>query len=384
MFLLHGMENSGNLVSVTDVESGRTALRCPFCSEFLIARKGAIKEHHFAHAGDTCAESKATIQQTGIPFYDLAAGISKSEINLLEKFRRYRDVWLTAKQADTAKCLVIGGLLEPRLDKPSKYALTSLGRDLLDHEDKLYRQRVILPDVVLQERMFPARFAMLQYQDLHHGTQAARFYQLRLQAMLQQHLYVLKIQIEKESICYPLIKVGITTRPDIELRIAEIKRDLQKHGEVLSITSIGFYKYFGCLERLIHKRFTGSQFQVGNHTEYFYLIETAFDLHWLKLGELGKRKVEGVTCRSIYREHAKKVRIGQNKAKLLKKAHLGRPAKNDNALLRDHPDIEEAFTKSLTLRQASTATGKAVNTVRKVYAVLKELSNQNKLSDKKD
>ncbi|MCS6271827.1 GIY-YIG nuclease family protein [Shewanella baltica] len=372
MFLTHGLNQSGELVSVEDTASGRTALRCPFCSEFLIARKGAIKEHHFAHAGDTCAESKATIQQTGIPFYDIATGISKSEVNLLEKFGRYRDVWLTLKQRDTAECLVVGGLLEPRLDKPNKYSLTQLGRDLLEHHDRPYKKGSILPDVILQESMFPARLAMLQYQDLNHGTQAARFYQLRLQAILQQHLYVLKIQLKQETICYPLIKVGLTTRPDIELRIAEIKRDLQKYGEVESITMIGFYKHYGCLERLIHKRFAASQFLIGNHTEYFHSIDTSYALNWLGLQGLGKRKVDGVTCRSIYREHARKVRIGQNKAKLIKKAHLGRPPKNDDTLVQDHPDIENAFEKSLSLRKASATTGKAINTVRKVYAALKK------------
>lgn len=375
MFLTHGLNNSGELVSVKDAASGLTTLRCPFCSEILIARKGAIKEHHFAHAGDTCLESKVTIQQTGLPFYDIATGISKSEINLLEKCGRYRDAWLTAKQDDTAKCLVIGGLLEPRLNKPSSYCLTKLGRELLKHNDTLYKQSHILPDVNLQESMFPARLAMLQHQDLNHGTQAARFYKLRLESILQQHLYVLEIQLKQESICYSLIKVGITTRPDIELRIAEIKRDLQKHGEVESITMLGFFKHFGCLERLIHKRFAASQFQIGNHTEYFYSIETARALNWLRLEDLGKRKVEGVTCRSIYREHAKKVRMGQNKAKLLKKAHLGRPAKNENTLISDHPAIETAFAKSLSIRKASVTTGKAINTVRKVYAALKKIDS---------
>lgn len=372
MFLTHGINTSGELVAVSEVPSGLTSLLCPFCSEYLIARKGAIKEHHFAHAGDTCAESKVTIQQTGLPLYDITTGISKSEINLLEKFRRYRDVWVTRKQEDTATCLVQGGLLELRLDKPGKYRLTQLGYDLLEHNDPAYRQRNILPDVTLQEKMFQARLAMLQYQDLNHGTQAVKFYALRLQAILNQHLYVLKIQLKQDNICYPLIKVGITTRSDLELRKVEIERDLQKHGEVVSITILGFYKHFGCLERLIHQRFSSNQFLIGKHTEYFYFIGVANDLNWLKLDELGKRQVDGISCRATYREHAKKIRIGQNKAKLLNNAHLGRPVKNTETLINDHPDIKAAFTQNLSLRQASSATGKAINTVRKVYGALKK------------
>lgn len=369
------MNESGEVVSVETVGSGLTSLRCPFCSGYLIARKGAIKEHHFAHAGDTCLESKLTIQQTGLPFYDLAEGISKSEFNLLVKYGRYRDVWLTTKQKDTAMCLVEGGLLELRLDKPGKYKLTQLGRDLLEHNDTLYRQRKIMPEVTLQERMFSARLAMLKHQDLNHGTQAAMFYQLRLQSLFNRHLYVVKIHLKQGSICYPLFKVGITARPDIDLRIAEIKRDLQQHGEVESITKLGFYKHFGCLEKLIHKRFAASQFQMGSHTEYFYSIESSNALNWLGLEDLGKRKVDGDTCRSIYRKHADKIRAGQQKAKLLKNVHLGRPTKNGDTLVNDHPDIKKAFEQSLSLRKASDKTGKAINTVRKVYGVLRQIGS---------
>lgn len=375
MFLTHGMSESGELVSVIDVESGHTNLHCPFCSEKLIAKKGAIKEHHFAHAGETCMESKSTIQQTGLPFYDIATGIGKSEIKLLEKFWRPSNVWLTQKQAETAKCLAQGGLLEPVPNQPKKYHLTRLGRDLVTHNNSLFQKKVILPEATLQEQLFPARLAMLQYQDEIYGTQAARFYQLRLQALLNQHLYVLKIQLQQDSTCFPLIKVGITSRPDIALRISEIKRDLQQHGEVPSIEIAGLYKHFGSLEKLIHKRFRAGQFAIGSHTEYFHAIENAYNLSLLNLGALGKRTVEGVICRTTYREHAHKVRAGQRKAKLLDNTHLGRPAKTLETLVTEYPDIVEAFHASLSLRNASTKTGKAINTVRKVYAALKKSVN---------
>lgn len=375
MFLTHGMSESGELVSVADVESGHTNLRCPFCSEKLIARKGAIKEHHFAHAGDTCIESKSTIQQTGLPFYDIATGIGKSEVKLLEKFQRYDNVWLSQKQAETAMYLAQGGLLEPPPNKPEKYQLTRLGRDLVKHHDSLLKKKIILPEATLQEQLFPARLAMLKYHDEINGTQAARFYRLRLQALLNQHLYVLKIKLQQDSACFPLIKVGITSRPELSLRISEIRRDLQQHCEVLSIEIAGLYRHFGSLERLIHKRLRAAQFTIGSHTEYFHAIEIDHDLSLLSLEALGKRTVEGTLCRTTYREHAQKVKAGQRKAKLFNNTHLGRSAKSAKSLLTDHPDIVEAYNALLSLRSASTKTGKAINTVRKVYAVLKESTN---------
>ena len=52
-FLKYGVKN-GELVSVEDVVSGLACeCRCPSCGTTLVARKGKIREHHFAHHGAT-------------------------------------------------------------------------------------------------------------------------------------------------------------------------------------------------------------------------------------------------------------------------------------------------------------------------------------------
>lgn len=370
MFLTHGMNESNELISVDYAKSGRTSLRCPFCSELLIARKGSIKEHHFAHVSNTCNESKATIQQTGIAFYDNATGISKTELNLLDKFRRFENVWLTENQQKTVKTLASGGLLRPMKDRPEKLGITKLGRDLLRFNDPVFSRgnRDIVDTEKLQERMFPARLAMLEQQDLISGTQAAKFYSLRLQSILNQHLYILNINFKKDSICYPLIKVGITSRPDMKKRIKEIESDLQKHGEFISIKTHSFYKHFGSLERQIHKKLSSHQFKIGSHTEYFSSIMASKDIYYLGLEELGRRKIDGANCRSIYRNHSHKVKAGQYRSN----TKLGRPLKDHQALINGYPDIEAAYSQNLSLRKARESTGKAINTIRKVYAALKE------------
>ena len=51
--LIYGIRNSdGKVVSIDDVPSGlQCDCRCPICNENLIAKKGEIKESHFAHYG---------------------------------------------------------------------------------------------------------------------------------------------------------------------------------------------------------------------------------------------------------------------------------------------------------------------------------------------
>lgn len=54
--LTHALKE-GELVSIKDVESGlKCGCTCPACGEELIARKGNIKIHHFAHTSGTNCE----------------------------------------------------------------------------------------------------------------------------------------------------------------------------------------------------------------------------------------------------------------------------------------------------------------------------------------
>ena len=99
-----------------------------------------------------------------------------------------------------------------------------------------------MPDYAeLQEALFVAKEKQLLSHDLAHDTQTAKFFRLRLAAVLQQHLYVLRISLEQDEVCYPLLKVGMTTR-NIEERTPEICRDLEKFGRIQNIEVLGFFQ----------------------------------------------------------------------------------------------------------------------------------------------
>ncbi len=54
IWLNYGVDADNKLISIEEVDSGKTNLICPYCGVTLIAKKGKVKKHHFAHDGETC------------------------------------------------------------------------------------------------------------------------------------------------------------------------------------------------------------------------------------------------------------------------------------------------------------------------------------------
>ncbi|MDK9781547.1 hypothetical protein KIT90_09215 [Vibrio sp. B172a] len=372
MFLSHGVNKQGELVSIHEVSAGRVPLSCPFCGQGLLAKKGSQKEHHFAHDGQTCADAKAILQMTALPLFDVDMGLSKTEITLLEKLSRWRSfsrTWLSTKQRAVFDELVVSGLVgfqegddRPRLSKSAKQLLTLNSRA---------GRYLSIPDYAeLQEALFVAKEKQLIAHDVAHDTQTTKFFRLRLATVLQQHLYVLRVSLEQDEVCYPLLKVGMTTR-SIEERTSEICRDLEKFGRIQNIKVLGFFHHFGSLEKRLLKLIQPQQHKLGSLTEYSDLLSISPHLLNEDIRNLGKRKVNGHECSVTYRHHQRKVRGGQRRSQLLNKRSLGRPSKKADTLLEDYPDVVRAYKSGLSLRKASAETGRAVNTIRKVYDVLK-------------
>ena len=71
MWLRYGVNQENNLVAIEDSPRGKTQLRCPYCGGKLTAKKGRVKEHHFAHDGETCREVASKSREApNLPLYD--------------------------------------------------------------------------------------------------------------------------------------------------------------------------------------------------------------------------------------------------------------------------------------------------------------------------
>ena len=73
MWLKFGVAPSGELAGIDDVARGKTNLACLYCGGGLTAKKGAVKEHHFSHTGETCKPVSQRIKTKAfpaLPLYD--------------------------------------------------------------------------------------------------------------------------------------------------------------------------------------------------------------------------------------------------------------------------------------------------------------------------
>jgi len=377
MFLSFGLDEKDRLVSIVEAPQGKSNLRCPYCLAPLIAKKGSVNEHHFAHVDDTCVESKTNIKLAAIPFYDVGCGLTKSEMAVVNKVAKYNNCkpsWISKTLTPTLEALISVGII--KRTTPVNLSLTKLGREIYSLDNGFATPLSVLPETKMQERLFAIRLRLLEFLDSNTGTKAALAYSLRLNTLFGQHLYVLSTTLQIADTSFPLIKVGLTAR-DIDERMSEVRRDLSKHGEVVSLELHGLYPHYGSIERLVHTKLSSARFELGNHQEYFSSIEVAPLLKHVGLSHLGKRVIEGSKVRVVYREHSNKVRRGQSVQKMLNNTHLGRKPLSDEELIDNHSDIVECYGNSLSLRATSKKTQKAINTVRKVYTLLKRMESLN-------
>ncbi len=85
--LKFGVNPQGELITIREVNSGKTNLVCPFCDSPLTAKKGKIKQHHFAHSGETCLRVRKG-KLPSLPLYD------NFHLQLKPKhFQLVKDLW---------------------------------------------------------------------------------------------------------------------------------------------------------------------------------------------------------------------------------------------------------------------------------------------------
>jgi len=131
MWLKFGVAPSGELASIDEVVRGRTQLTCLYCGGSLTAKKGSVKEHHFAHTGETCKPVSQRIKTKAFPALPLYDNFT---IQLKgEELEQLKVLWKEYGAQDYAipKDLVnfrweLKGLLESEGDRT--YQFTDLGK----------------------------------------------------------------------------------------------------------------------------------------------------------------------------------------------------------------------------------------------------------------
>lgn len=305
MWLKYGVSTSNALVLIEDVSSGKSDLTCLYCGGQLTAKKGKIKEHHFAHTGETCRPVTNRITNRDFP-----------SLPLYDKF----NIELSGKELEELKVLWqnYGALNEGIFIKPSLrlilskllawneggfYEFTDLGKIPIGalplrlfnevQEPLLLEKLSILEGMTHRAKLINSRHLTERVADL-------RIYGAQLKKILENRLYFLEINTGRKI----LYKIGITKRP-IEERITEVQRDLTAHYKSIEIKVLDTWEHRGNVELYFKHKYKEFNCKIGNLTEYFRFPDVALvldDLHQMKpktLAQIELDIVEGKTCSAL-------------------------------------------------------------------------------------
>ena len=278
MWLRYGVDTDNQLIEIEDVASGRTNLICPYCGKTLIAKKGRIKEHHFAHDGETCnlVIKREPRDLPRLPLYDaFNIFLTGKELEQLKK------LWHRHKTHDYGidRLEILPAFTRENLVELSQnvnagtgrkaYRFTKLGQIPVGAlslavfssvQEPLIEQKL----AHLEAAIFDNSGSVLSREDLLIRLTDLRIYVAQMRKILLASLYYLKVQGDGQV----FYKIGITTR-SIDIRLVEIYRDLTSHYQKVEIEVINVWAHRGNVERYFKYRYCDFNYPIGSLTEYF-------------------------------------------------------------------------------------------------------------------
>ncbi len=293
MWLKYGVAPSGELAGIDEVGRGKTNLACLYCGGGLTAKKGAVKEHHFAHTGETCKFVSQRIKTKAFPSLPLYDNFN---IQLKgEELEQLKVLWKEygAQNYAIPKDLVsfrweLKGLLESSGDGYAPflriYQFTHLGKIPVGALPlALFNQvqePLLLSELVkLEGSVEIALSAGLSC--LEERRADLLIYRAQLRRILVNSLYFLEVKAEGN--CF--YKIGVTTR-QIEERIAEVQRDVKAHYSDVVVNLLGLWEHRGNVELYFKHRYKAFNYRIGTLTEYFVFPDVKAvlgDLHSMEL-----------------------------------------------------------------------------------------------------
>jgi hypothetical protein len=270
MWLKFGVALSGELASIDEVVRGKTNLACLYCGGSLTAKKGSVKEHHFAHTGETCKPVSQRIKTKAFPSLPLYDNFN---IQLKgDELEQLKVLWKEygAQNYGIPKDLVnfrweLKGLLESEGSR--SYQFTNLGLIPMGALPLALFNRVQEPLLLselasLKGSVEIALSAGLSCLDERQAD--LLIYRAQLRRILVNSLYFLEVKADGN--CF--YKIGITTR-SIEERIAEVQRDVRAHFSDVVVNLLGLWEHRGNVELYFKHRYQPFNYRIGKLTEYF-------------------------------------------------------------------------------------------------------------------
>src|SRR4028119_1339837 len=270
MWLKFGVALSGELTSIDEVARGKTNLACLYCGGSLTAKKGSVKEHHFAHTEETCKPVSQRIKTKAFPSLPLYDSFN---IQLKgEELEQLKVLWKEygAQDYGIPKDLVnerwqLKGLLESEGDRTYQFTnldLIPVGALPLALFNKVQEPLLLSELMKLEGSVEIAEAAGLFC--LEERRADWLIYRAQLRRILVNSLYFLEVKADGNIFC----KIGITTR-SIEERIAEVQRDVRAHYLDVAVSLLGLWEHRGNVELYFKHQYQPFNYRIGKLTEYF-------------------------------------------------------------------------------------------------------------------
>ncbi|WP_449420568.1 GIY-YIG nuclease family protein [Phormidium nigroviride] len=270
MWLKFGVAPGGEGVSIDEVLRGKTNLACLYCGGELTAKKGNVKEHHFAHTLETCKPVSQRIKTKAFPSLPLYDNFNVELKG--EELEQLKVLWKEYGQVNRAipRDLInfrweLKGVLES--EDEQFYQFTNLGKIPVAALTLALFNRVqeplLLSELVkLEQSAEVAEAAGLSC--LNERLADLQIYRAQLRRILVNSLYFLEVKADGN--CF--YKIGVTTRL-IEERIAEVQGDLRGHYSDVVVNLLGLWEHRGNVELYFKHRYKAFNYRIGTLTEYF-------------------------------------------------------------------------------------------------------------------
>ncbi|MGD1527007.1 hypothetical protein [Vibrio harveyi] len=366
IFLEYGISPDNKPVHISEVPSGSTDLKCPFCPSLLTANKGSINAHHFHHKERTCKLSKD--YSSSLPgWHHFDFHLPKSVTKRLLDSNR-----MTGSNRD---------YYGRKSDIMEKYELVTKSTGYLP---KLTPKALVVCATyslaefsVWMRNSMKERYSALKLYDAEQRVNALLIEGCRQHSLYESSLYLFQFKIDGEAI----YKIGRTTRePSTRLRevITMLEHEYSREviGKILCVVPSAGY-----VEKYALYKYREYHYPVGSFTEFLSMPDSSLsNLEW-HLNDLKKHiaQTELTTHdkmilsgrweyepKRLYRSN-----IGIQKAKA--RGAIGRPKGtnlNEEEFLSKHQDIIDLLPNS-SITEVMDATGKSRATI---YRVKKALS----------
>lgn len=386
MWLRYGVDLNNKLIEIKNIASGKTNLICPYCGRALVAKKGKIKEHHFAHDGNTChlIIKRESRDIPHLPLYDaFDIYLSGKELEQLKKLWHRHKAHnngidrLEILPAFTRESLVetlpnINALTGRKVYQFTKLGQIPVGALPLSAFSSVQEPLILQKLAHLEAAIFDNSGAIVPREELRVRLTDLRIYCAQIRKILLSSLYYLKVLADGQV----LYKIGITTR-SMSQRTAEIYRDLLCHYKVVAIEVLGTWAHRGNVERYFKYRYCSFNYPIGTLTEYFkFGDETQAverDLNKIQakvLSPIDLDIVDGKTDLALAalladeQVQAGKQQVSDRLESDLKQNFLSRPTSQQ---------VITALHQGCSLRDAAAITSVSVEVARKVLAVMQKI-----------